>query len=204
MHETIVKHFQSSDPVLFLAYKNLEKTSSITLEKSDDYFMSLCREITGQQLATKAASAIFSRFVDLFPERLVTPEHLLTIPDQEIRDVGTSWAKARYLKDIAQKVVHKEIRLELLDTLSDAEVITELTKIKGIGPWTAEMFLMFSLARPDVISFGDLGLQRAIQKLYGLRKKPTVNHMKKLSQKWTPYRTYACRILWDSLDNVPM
>ena len=124
----------------------------------------------------------------------------MKIPDQKIRDAGLSWAKVKYLKDLADKVKNKVIHLEKLDTLSNEEVITELTKVKGIGPWTAEMFLMFTLGREDVFSHGDLGLKNAIKKLYGFKKDPTRKQVEKIIARWTPYKTYACRILWKSLE----
>jgi DNA-3-methyladenine glycosylase II len=117
-----------------------------------------------------------------------------------MRDQGISWAKIKYIKDLAQKVVDHEVDLVQIETLSDEEVIIALTKVKGIGRWTAEMFLMFALARPDIFSTGDLGLKRAIQKLYGLKVEPDEKKLLQLSKKWSPYRTYAARILWRTLD----
>ena len=111
-----------------------------------------------------------------------------------------SWAKARYIKNLAQTVTDGTVNLDNIASYDDEGVIAELTKVKGIGPWTAEMFLMFSLARQDIFSLGDLGLRKAIQKLYAFKKKPTDKQIEKLSKKWIPYRTCAARILWRSLD----
>lgn len=201
MYKIALAHFKASDPILYrvsLKYKN------IRLSKSDDYFVSLCREIIGQQLSTRVARVIFERFKNLFPDKKITPKHTLAIPEGTMRSVGTSWAKAIYIKDIAEKVTAKKIRLNLLHTLTDEQVIAELTQIKGVGTWTAEMFLMFSLGRPDVFSYGDLGLQNAIRTLYKLKNKPSVHKMTRLSKKWIPYRTYAALILWEVLDNKPV
>ncbi len=170
------------------------------LTKSQDYFLSLCREIVSQQLSGKSAHAIFTRFLKLFPKQKQNAQKILKFTDQKLRDVGMSWAKVKYLKDLAQKVVNKEINLKKLDGLGDLQVIEELTKVKGIGPWTAEMFLIFSLAREDVFSFGDLGLKKAIMKLYK-HEKPTQKQLERIVNKWKPYRSYAAILLWRSLDN---
>lgn len=139
------------------------------------------------------------RFKNLFPGRNITPTFLSKISNEDLRNVGVSWAKVKYLKDLAAKVSNKEIILGGLYELDDGKAIKELTKIKGVGNWTAEMFLMFSLGREDVFSYGDLGLRKAIEKIYDL-KDPTEKTIEKISQKWVPYRTWACRILWKSHD----
>ena len=201
MEKQIKDHFARVDPKLHAVLIQLEgKTDRLTPTKSTDYFADLCEAIINQQLSDKAAATIYKRFLDLFPKRRVTPEFLLRLKDEQIRGVGTSWNKVKFLTSLARAVVDRTIKLASLDTLPDIEVVTELTKLHGIGPWTAEMFLMFSLGRPDVFSYGDVGLRRAIQKLYALKKEPTPKQMEKISRKWAPYRTYACRILWRSLD----
>ncbi len=197
MRKDIVTHFAKADPAM---YSLIQKVSLDPLVPSNDFFRSLCREIIGQQLAGNAAHAIFTRFIKLFPKGRITAKKLLTLPDDAIRSAGLSWAKVRSLKDLANNVVKKHIQLQSLVTLSNEDVIKELVKVKGIGPWTAEMFLMFSLAREDVFSLGDLGLQNAIQKLYNLKRKPTQKQLISLSRKWSPYRTYACLLLWESID----
>lgn len=197
MHKRIKRHFQTVDPVLFSL---LDKIKPFELTKYNDYFVSLCREIIGQQLAGKAADAIYVRFLKLFPKGRVTPGRLLKIPDEKIRAIGPSWSKVGYIKDLAIKIVEKKVNLSRVASLSDEEVMKELTQVKGIGPWTAQMFLMFTLGREDIFSYGDLGLRRAIQKLYNFKKEPGVKQMEKLVIKWKPYRTYAARILWASLE----
>lgn len=210
----IQKHFESVDPVLAKALELIGEIPPITKKGStSDHFTGLCASIISQQLSVKVADVIWMRFVHLFsngkdwnkndPEPSLDPSELLTIPDQLLRDQGLSWAKIKYVKDLAQKVLDREIDLESLDTLENDEVIIQLTKVKGIGKWTAEMFLMFALARPDVYSMGDLGLKRAIQKLYTLEKEPTEAQLQELTSKWSPYRSYASRILWRTLDNEP-
>ena len=161
--------------------------------------MSLCREIAGQQLAGRAADAIFNRFVNLFPNKEVNALKILKIPEQTLRKSGMSWAKVRAIKDLALKTKNKEVVLEKLGKIEDKDVILELTKVKGIGTWTAEMFLMFSLGREDVYSFKDLGLRKAIEKAYKINDLTEVK-ANEISLRWSPFRTYACQILWRSLE----
>ena len=201
MHKRVRSHFKKVDPKLFKILKNIGDLEIISPRNPEEYFFSLCREIVSQQLSGKAAETIFERFVALFPKKKITPNQLLKLSDQAIRKAGTSWAKVKYLKDLAQKVKNKEVYLKHLPKLSDEEVIKELTKIKGIGTWTAEMFLMFSLGREDVFSSGDLGLKRAIEKIYKT-KNISDDQIEIISSKWSPYRTWACRILWSSRDRV--
>jgi DNA-3-methyladenine glycosylase II len=199
MFKKAIIHFEKNDPVLFSIAGLMEP---FELEVHPDPFMRLTRSIVGQQLSVKAARTIFSRFEKLFNNGKIEPEALMKIPDTDLRTAGISYQKIKYLKDLAEKVSGKEIELGKLSEFENDVVIEELVRIKGIGQWTAEMFLMFTLGRPDVFSYGDLGLQNAIMRAYKLRKKPTVKQMEKISIKWTPYRTYAARILWASLDNT--
>lgn len=198
MHKKISSHIKKTDPIL---YGVLEKIDTIkSLIRSDNYFADLCETIINQQLSEKVGTVIFNRFKKLFPKGKITPEKLLKLKDEEIRKIGTSGNKVKFMKELAKKVHGREIILEKLELLENEEVVAKLTKLKGIGQWTAEMFLMFSLAREDVFSYGDLGLRRAIQKLYKLTSEPTKKEAQDLSLKWSPYRTYACRILWRSLE----
>lgn len=194
-------HFQSADPVLFAALSKMKKHErELAPRVTDDYFADLCEAIINQQLSDKAGRTIFSRFQALFPKGIISPQQVLALSDEAIRGIGASWSKVRFIKNLAGSVIHKQLSLASLKDVSDEVVIRTLTGVKGIGPWTAEMFLMFSLGREDVFSYGDLGLRRAIQKLYGFRKEPTMRQMKRIVTKWSPYRTYACRILWKSLE----
>lgn len=192
--EEAAKHFRKVDPVL---YKLMQKVGSIEIVKPrspNAYFRSLCAEIVGQQLSGKVAEVIFDRFAKLFPDKKITPEYLLKMPDSKIRKVGMSWSKVEFVKDLAKSVVEGKINLKKLKTLDNEQVMNELLKVKGIGPWTAQMFLMFTLGREDIFSKGDLGLRKAITNIYGQKD------IESITQKWSPYRTHACRILWKSLE----
>lgn len=198
MHKKISQHFKKADPIL---YNILTKIHSIKpLRISKNYFSDLCETIINQQLSGKAGETIFRRFQKLFSQDMVNPQELCELSAEKIRNVGTSNSKVKYLKNLAEKIQSKEINLDNLTGKDDITVKNSLMKIKGIGPWTAEMFLMFSLVREDIFSSGDLGLRRAIQKLYKFKKEPTIKQIEKLSKRWRPYRTYAARILWRSLE----
>ncbi len=200
MTKNALSHFRIVDPILYSLLQKHPSLKSITREKSKDYFKNLCREIIGQQLSGRVADVLFERFEKLFPKRRVTPQRVLATSEAVLRTTGMSWSKARFIRDLAGQVLTKSLQLAQLAQLPDQDVIKELTRVKGIGPWTAEMFLMFTLGREDVFSYGDLGLRKAIKKLYGFKKDPTVKQMEKIVIKWKPYRTYAARILWKSLD----
>jgi DNA-3-methyladenine glycosylase II len=166
-----------------------------------DHFSALVRAIIFQQLSTKAASTIHDRLLQLVPDRRVTPQALAAVTEEQFRSAGVSRQKANYLRDLCEKLVSGELQLEAIETLDDDRVIAALTKVKGIGRWTAEMFLMFRLLRPDVLPVGDLGILSAVQKAYGLRKRPTPQRLLALGDAWKPYRSIACWYLWRSLDN---
>lgn len=199
MKKKIKDHFQKVDPILFDVIQNQKSFEVIKEIPSKDYFGVLCSAVVGQQLAGKAARAIHSRFVELFSQKRVTSKKVLGITDKDIRDAGLSWGKVRCIKDFAEKVERKEVNLRTLFSLSDEEVIVELTKVKGMGPWTAEMFLMFSLGRDDVFSHGDLGLRRAIEDLYKI-KDPSREKVDSITKPWSPYRSWGSRVLWQYLD----
>ncbi len=198
MDQKIKSHFKKVDPILFKMIGKIELVNR-ELPKSDQYFEELCDSIISQQLAGKAAETIFNRFKALFPKGKITSAKTLRLKDEDLRKVGLSRAKATYIKDLALRVENGELDLAKLQTMADEEIIDELVKLKGIGRWTAEMFLMFTLGREDIFSTGDLGLNNAIVKLYGLKDKPTKVYLEELSFKWSPYRSLACRILWKSL-----
>jgi DNA-3-methyladenine glycosylase II len=169
-----------------------------------DHFAMLVRAIVFQQLSTKAATTIHTRLVAYMPGGAPTPEALAAVTEAQLRAAGISRQKAGYLRDLAEKVHGGAVPLDAVDAMSDEEVITTLTQVKGIGRWTAEMFLIFRLQRPDVLPLGDLGIINAIQKAYGLRKKPTPDRLRKLGEAWRPYRSIASWYLWRSLDNEPV
>jgi DNA-3-methyladenine glycosylase II len=167
-----------------------------------DHFAALVRAIIFQQLSTKAASTIHARLLSLLPGGVVTPAGVAALTEAQCRSVGVSRQKAMYLRDLSEKVLSGDVTLDAIDALDDEAVIAALTKVKGVGRWTAEMFLMFRLHRPDVLPVGDLGILTAVQKAYGLRKRPTPDRLRKLGDAWKPYRSIACWYLWRSLDNA--
>lgn len=198
----VLDHFKKVDPKIHevMLKVNLDDwwdDEELTNEK--ELFLSLVRKIAGQQLSVKAAKSIYKKFSDYFDGE-VTTDKILGATDQELRDTGISWAKVKYMKDLATKVVNKEIDLGSLTKLSDEDVIKELVKIKGIGEWTAEMFLMFTLKRENVFSHGDLGLKNGLLKLYKL-KSADKKKIEKIVSKWQPYKTFGSISLWHSLDN---
>ena len=166
-----------------------------------DPFPALVRTITAQQISTKAATTIYGRLVALTPQG-VTPNALLKLTDAQFRQAGLSRQKIGYLRDLASKVTSGELPIGSLHELDDEAVIEAIVKVKGLGRWSAEMFLMFRLRRPDVLPLGDLGIMTAIQRLYGLRKRPKPARIMKIGDAWRPYRTIACWYLWRSLENT--
>ena len=169
-----------------------------------DPFKALVRAIISQQLSTRAAATIAGRFEALFDGSHPTPATVLAITDERLRGCGLSSQKLTYIRDLCARIEDGSLPLDALDRMSDDEVIEALTRVKGIGRWTAEMFLMFRLHRPDVLPVGDLGIVKAIQKAYGLRKVPTPDRMVRIGEPWRPYRSVACWYLWASLENAPL
>jgi DNA-3-methyladenine glycosylase II len=165
-------------------------------------FVALTYSIASQQLSVKAADTIFGRFCDLFPERVPEPAKLVMMDVDQIRAVGFSRPKAGFLKDLAAHVADKRLALESLHALSDDDALRTLTAVKGIGPWTAEIFLMFRLGRMDIFPADDLGLVKAVQRTYRLRKRPTRDRLMKIAEPWRPYRSVAAWYLWRSLSMV--
>jgi DNA-3-methyladenine glycosylase II len=169
-----------------------------------DHYGALVRSIVSQQLSTKAARAIYGRLTDRFGGRTPTPAEVLADDPDELRTAaGLSHAKVRYLRSLAEHVLDGSLELERLDQLPDEAVIAELVAVKGLGVWSAHMFLMFHLKRPDVLAVGDLGIRNAMMKLYGLSEKPAPAEMEAIAEPWRPYRTVACLYLWHTLDAVP-
>lgn len=196
---SIIKtHFAKVDPVVAEVLATIDLSEWLEDRSSDDHFFNLTRNIIFQQLAGKAASTIFGRFKDLVGE--VRPENVLKLDDQSLRDVGLSWAKVKYVKDLATKVSNHEVDLTQLDTLGNQGVIDVLTKVKGIGTWTAEMFLLFTLHRENIFSYGDLGLKNGFSKLYKVES-PTPAQIQAIVAKWSPYESYGSLSLWHYLDN---
>ncbi len=172
--------------------------------RPDDHYGTLLRAIVGQQLSTKAARSIYLRLTAQFDGRTPTPEQVLAAEPEELRAAaGLSRAKVSYLRSLAEHALSGELELERLDDLPDEDVISELVAVKGIGSWSAQMFLMFHLQRPDVLPVGDLGIRRAIELAYRLDGLPDAATMERIAAPWRPHRTLACRYLWRSLDNEP-
>jgi DNA-3-methyladenine glycosylase II len=170
-----------------------------------DHYAALVRSIVGQQLSTRSAQAIYGRLLERFDGHPPTTQQILDDDPEELRvAVGLSHAKVRYLRSLAEHIVSGELDFEGLDELSDEEVIARLVAVKGIGEWSAHMFLMFQLARPDVLAVGDLGIRRAAQRAYALPGLPTPAALTKIGEPWRPYRTAACLVLWSSLHNEPV
>jgi DNA-3-methyladenine glycosylase II len=171
---------------------------------SNDHYGALVRAITGQQLSVRAAAAIYGRLIERFGGRAPRPAQILADDPERLRAAaGLSRAKVGFLRSLAEHVVSGELELERLDELDDEAVIAELTAVKGLGVWSAHMFLMFHLQRPDVLPVGDLGIRRAIERAYALDALPAAAEMESIAQPWRPHRTLACRYLWRSLENEP-
>lgn len=199
--QEVLKHFYTADPVIFALLKELDcERWKRNLPRPDEYFAAVVNQIVSQQLSTKVADVINARLSTLVGDMPFIPETLLEINEQELRTVGLSRAKISYIKNLATMVLHKQLQLERLPYLSEEAVIAELIKVKGIGKWTAEMFLIFSLGKEDVFSYGDWGLKTAIRKLYTLAHYPTEAEAEKITQPWKPYRSYASFALWQSLE----
>jgi len=191
-----VNHLKKSDPILCAI---IERVGPCRMEFGEPEFSALAESIVYQQLNGKAAATIFERFAALAGEPL-TPEGILKLSDEQLRGVGLSKQKSAYLKDLAAKTAAGALDFARLPELSDDEVIEHLTQVKGIGVWTAHMFLMFSLQRPNVLPTGDYGVQMAIKKHYKKRKLPKPKDMEKIARAWAPYRSVACWYMWRSLD----
>lgn len=198
-HRKAVNHLRKSDPVMAKIIAEIGPCR-YEVKNFGTHFDALCRSIIYQQLSTKAAGTIHGRFLELFADRAPSPEALLDLPHDPLRGVGLSRQKASYLRDLAAKVHTGALPLGHLDTLPDQEVIDYLVQVKGIGVWTAQMFLMFRLGRLDVLPDLDLGIRNAIRKAYRVRSIPNAKRIAKIGAPWRPYASIACWYLWRSLD----
>ena len=198
MHRRALLHLKRSDPVLAKVIARVGPCR-FTLRDDVPYFQYLTRAIVYQQLSTKAATTIYGRFQQLCGGT-VLPDHVVTLKDEQLRSCGFSRQKARYVKDLAGKVVSGELVLEGLEQHPDEHIIATLTQVKGIGRWSVQMFLMFRLGRPDVLPALDLGIQNAVQRAYRLRKRPTPKRVEEIGKRWSPHATIASWYLWRSLD----
>jgi DNA-3-methyladenine glycosylase II len=199
-------HLRRSDPLLAGLIDRFGQPEEVRARRGrrpGDAYGALLRSIVGQQLSTKAARSIFERLTERFGGRTPTPRELLDTDPEELRGVGLSRAKVAFLRDLAEHVEDGELVLEELAELPDEEVSSRLTAVKGLGPWTVDMFLIFHLGRPDVLPVGDLGIRRAAQLLHGLDELPAPAELERLAEPWRPHRSLACLYLWRSLDNEP-
>lgn len=202
MDKKILTHFKKTDPLLYSTAIKIKVVRKLIKGNKEDYFLELCDAIVGQQLSGKAADTIFGRFKNIYKNGGVTPKAVLDTPHETLLRVGMSNSKAKYVKNLAGAVQDGKLDLKNIDKLSDEEVKKQLVQIKGIGPWTAEMFLMFTLVRPDIFSHGDLGLRKGIKKIYGFKKDPSIKTIERIIKKWSPYKTYASLVLWRSLEVI--
>ena len=199
-HRTAVRHLKRVDPILA---EVIERVGPCRLELRAEgtHYQALARSIVFQQLSGKAASTILSRFFALYPERTPTPEAVLETPDPTLRAVGLSRQKVAYLRDLSLKITTGDLPLDEVEQMADDDLIAHLVQVKGIGRWTAQMFLMFRLGRPDVLPELDLGIQNAIKRAYRKRKRPTPKDVKKIGARWSPHSSVASWYLWRSLEN---
>ncbi len=198
-HHKKIAHLKKSDPVLKTIIEGI-KLREITVTRGP--FEALVEAIVSQQLSIKAADTIFNRFVALTPgKKFPTPREILKMPAAKMRTCGLSRMKVIFIKDLAKKTLDGSLNFKTIDQLTDEEVIEHLTSVKGIGRWTAEMFLIFSLRRDDIFSYGDLGLRNALRRIYKMKQPPTPAQAEKITAKWKPYRSLGSRYLWASIDN---
>jgi DNA-3-methyladenine glycosylase II len=203
------KALAASDPTMAALIERIGKIDIATRlkrrqeERPADAYGALLRAIVGQQLSTKAARTIYLRVLELFGGTTPSPEQLLEASEEDLRAAGLSGRKTEYVRDLAAHVLSGELELDRLEALSDEEVIEEIVAVRGLGQWTAEMFLLFHLQRPDVLSGGDLGIRKAIQIEYGLEEMPPPKRVLEIGEPWRPYRSLASLYLWESLAAVP-
>jgi len=203
------KALSAADPTMAALIERIGKIDIATRlrrrkeERPADAYGALLRAIVGQQLSTKAARTIYLRVLDLFGGTTPSPEQLLEASEEDLRACGLSGRKTEYVRDLARHVLSGELELDRLGELGDEQVIEEISAVRGLGRWTAEMFLLFHLQRPDVLSGGDLGIRKAIQVEYGLEEMPTPTRVIEIGEPWRPHRSLASLYLWESLAAVP-
>jgi 3-methyladenine DNA glycosylase/8-oxoguanine DNA glycosylase len=202
MHRRAIAHLKKTDPVLDSV---IDRVGAYQLRPRNEgsHFDHIARAIVYQQLSGKAAATIHGRLCALFPEGRVEPALLREMPDERLRAAGLSRQKIGYLRDLATHTTQGTLRVDALHELPDEEIATQLVKVKGVGIWTAQMFLIFRLGRPDVLPVNDLGIRKGVQVAYRLRKLPSPKQVEKIGAKWTPFRSVASWYLWRLLDVAP-
>jgi DNA-3-methyladenine glycosylase II len=210
MSATARKKLAAADPTMAALIERIGPIDVATRlqrrseERPADAYGALLRAIVGQQLSTKAARTIYGRIRELFDGTTPSPEQLLGASEEDLRACGLSGRKVEYVRDLASHVLSGELELDRLDELSDEEAIAEIVAVRGLGQWTAEMFLLFHLERPDVLSGGDLGIRKAVQIEYGLEAMPAPQRVLEIGEPWRPHRSLASLYLWESLAAVPV
>lgn len=195
-------HLKRHDPILASV---IERWGGCTIKPHNDYFIALASSIVGQQLSVKVANTIRARLAALGGDHFPSPQQLVDLPDQALRDIGLSGAKVAYIKNLSQHVIDGRVELGQLPELTNEETIVTLTDVKGVGEWTAHMFLIFCVGRLDVLPIGDLGVRKGAQALYGLTELPTPVELMALAQRngWQGYESVAAWYIWRSLENEP-
>lgn len=197
-----MRHLQKADPLLGAV---IERAGPCAIQPHSDYYRSLCDSIIGQQLSVKAAATIKQRFRELFGGAFPEPQAILGTSIEELKSCGLSRSKAAYIQDLASHILDGTLDLAHLESKTNEAIVKDLIAVKGIGEWTAHMFLMFCMGRTDILAVGDLGIRSAIKKLYSLESLPTPSEVTEIAAQrgWHPYETIACWYLWYSLDNAP-
>jgi DNA-3-methyladenine glycosylase II len=194
----------ASDPAMAKLIERLGDRSAAKRRRGapkPDAYGALLRTIVGQQLSAKAARTIYERVLELYGGKTPSPKQILATSEEDLRGAGLSGRKVEYIRDLAAHVKEGELELDRLDDLSDEEVIEEISAVRGLGRWSAEMFLIFHLERPDIISGGDLGIRKAIQIELGMEEMPTPTEVEEIGERWSPHRSLASIYLWESLAN---
>jgi DNA-3-methyladenine glycosylase II len=200
-----VAHLRAADPLMAQLVETYGALDLIPPHRlGNSHYGALVRAIVGQQLSVKAAASIYKRVEELFGGHAPTPGQIVEAETDALRAAGLSRAKVVYLRSLAEHVLDGSLDLDRLEELGDDEALAKLVAVKGLGQWTAQMFLMFQLSRPDVLPVGDLGIRRAAQRLYGLGELPTPAELERIAEPWRPWRTLGCRYLWASLENAPV
>ena len=190
-------HLKKSDKLLASIINQYPEPS---IKKTTNFFQSLTKYIIYQQLSTKSAKAIYSRFIQLFKPIKIKPNHILSTSKDDLKLIGLSKQKINYINNVANFFIGKDNEFQF-EIYSNQEIYKQLIAIKGIGPWTIDMFMMFTLCKPDILPIGDLGIKKAFKKIYNLKKLPSESFMKKKSLEWKPFRTIACCYLWKTVDD---